>query len=84
MLYNATHPLDIRPYDTFSMKKKKFLKRLAPRKVSAISWGYCAGPIGMINKYFLDNNHYGISPLVREAFTKFLISSGRTVSSLMW
>ena len=70
MLYNATHPLAVRLYDSFSVKKKKFIKRLLPWKVKAIGWENCAGPIGLTNEYFLDENQYGINPLLKEGFYK--------------
>lgn len=76
MLYNAMHPLAIRPYDPFKIQKKKFLKRLLPWKVRAIGWGNSAGPIGLTNEYFLDETHYGITPLPQEVFYKISYPEG--------
>ena len=52
MLYEALNPLEWRSWDSFKIKKKKFLYRLSPKKHNAVGWGYTSGPIGLNNVYY--------------------------------
>lgn len=70
MLENALNPLEIRPYDSFKIKKRKWLKRLSFIKTHAIGWGDTSGPIGLNNEYNLREDHYGINPVAQSAFHK--------------
>lgn len=54
----------------YSVKKKKFIKRLLPWKVKAIGRENCARSIGLTDEYFFDENQYGINPLPKEVFYK--------------
>lgn len=76
MLYNAMHPLAIRPYDSFRTKKRKILKRISPQKIRAIGCGKSAGPVGLSNEYFLEKDNYGVIPYLERYFIKFLMRRG--------
>ena len=52
MLYEALNPLEWRSWDSFKIKKKKFLYRLSPKKYNAVGLGYTSGPIGLNNVYY--------------------------------
>ena len=90
MLYNAVHPLAIRPYDSFRIKKRKIIKRFSPKKIRAIGWGESAGPLGLSNEYFLEKDNYGVTPLPHEIFYKisyeeweqFVIPNGVSIDTL--
>lgn len=76
MLYNAVHPLAIRPYDSFQIKKRKIIKRFSQKKIRAIGWGESADPVGLSNEYFLEKDNYGVSPYLERYFIKFLMRRG--------
>ncbi len=90
MLYNALHPLESRPYDSVKMKRKRFLKRLAPFKINAIGWGEVAGPKGLTNEYFYKKDHFEVVPLKSSVFysipywewDKFVTPDGISIDEL--
>ena len=79
LLYNALHPLESRPYDSFRIRKKKFLKRFLPFKVNAVGWGETAGPRVLTKEYFFEQNHYNVLPLSCDTFYKVPYGKWRTL-----